>query len=480
VLAEEHPECWGGLLDLDPRDDVAAGAAEIEARLFAVRVEDGVALEGGRRLVPRLARAPLAVPTEPVRCDPERTYLVTGGLGVVGLTSAQWLVERGARRVVLAGRSRPPSAAALAGAAPDSPLGRRRAAIEALEASGAAVDTISLDVTDAAAVAALIEALGRAGVPLGGVVHSVMAGDDGLIVDLTADALFEVMRPKVIGAAVLEQACRGLELDFFVMHASIGGVLGQAGHAGYAAANAYLDVLAHAMRAAGRPATSVDWGVWEGADVDKTVGRARGIQALERRGVAVLERATGLAALDRILLAGRPQAMVAPVDWARFGEVAARTRVPSIARGMLPDGAPTAQAAPRFADSLRELPAEQRAEAMVAHLAGLLSRVLRLDVAQVAADKPMGTLGLESVTALELRKRIEDTLGLKLSTTVMWNFPTPNALAAHLVERLAPGPGQAAPAPRTGQVPVAVAPTGAAVTEEDAVRRLAQRRGGRR
>ncbi len=477
VLAEEHPELWGGLVDLDPADRATDTASRLCAELVRTEDEDGVALHQGGRRVLRLVPWAERPAADAVHCRADAAYLVTGGLGGVGLEVARWLVERGARHLVLAGRTQLPPRQEWS--AEGGPHARQVAAILDLEARGTRVETPALDVADEDQLQAFLESRRTQDLPaIRGVVHAAVVAEDRLLAAVDAQSLARVLRPKVVGGFVLDRAFP--EVDFFVLFSSLGSLLGPPGQGSYAAANAWLDALAHERRRLGRHALAVNWGAWAGLGLAQSEGARRTIEELERRGVASFSGPEGVNALGRLLSGDAIQGAVMPADWKRFAEVASSTRLPSIARDCVSPavGEPKA-AGPTFAERLSVSEPAERRPLLEEHLRSQLVAVLRVAPEKVDVQRPMGTLGLESLTALELRRRLEVSLGIALSATAMWNYPTPAALAGHLASRMgialdsdSPPP----PAPTSG--PVAAPGDAAGLSDEEALRALMGRRGG--
>ncbi|HEY2267306.1 MAG TPA: KR domain-containing protein, partial [Streptosporangiaceae bacterium] len=301
VAGLEHPDRWGGLIDLPgTRDERAA------ARLGAVLAgcgEDQVAIRDtgivARRLVP-------AVPRPAAARDwiPRGTVLVTGGTGLIGPHLVRWLAGRGAPRVAMVSRSGP-AATKIAGLAAE------------LAQAGSAVTVLTCDITERAALRALLTHLASSGPKLSTVLHAAVGADLGSLAETGTGELAAGLAAKAAGAAVLDELTDGLDLDAFVLFSSIAGVWGSGLHATYAAANAYLDALASHRRGRGRPATSVAWGVWEagwnaGPDL---------AAALRRQGLRFLDPGRALAALGHVLADDETFLAVADVDWARFAPV---------------------------------------------------------------------------------------------------------------------------------------------------------------
>ncbi len=478
VIAEEHPECWGGLIDIDPAEEPASSAARIAAEIVAAEPEDGVAfVDRGARYVLRLQRIASGGSAAPFACRADASYLVTGGLGGVGLEIARWLAERGARHLLLAGRRGLPPRESWA---QQTDEGTRRSVdiVQSIEALGASVHPLALDVTDEAAVRQVLQG-GAASLSsdvqwpaVRGIVHAAAVADDCLIDRLTPRSLRNVLRPKATGAAVLARAIDGHAIDFLVLCSSLGSLLGQPGQASYAAANAYLDALAVDVRQRGVPALAVNWGAWAKLGLAQSPGGRRTVEELDRRGIREFAATTGTAALGLLLEAGIANAAVFPADWSRFGMTARGVRLPSLVQELAsPEVRAVKSLQPAARAALDAAEPDQRVPMVIEHLQGLLARVLRLSPEKVDVDAPMGTLGLESLTALEFRRYIEASIGMRVSAMVLWSHSTVTALARHLLSKLYDQPEIEEVGPSRGlhwQTGSAMA----AMSDEDALRAL--------
>jgi len=443
VIAEEHPECWGGLVDIDPAEAPASSAARIAAEIVATEPEDGIALaDGGARYVLRLQPLVSAGSVASFACRADASYLITGGLGGVGLEIARWLAERGARHLLLAGRRGLPPRENWAQQVNEETR-RSIDIVQSIEALGASVHVLALDVTDEDAVRQVLQA-GPASLPsdaqwpaVRGIVHAAAVADDCLIDQLTSPSLRSVLRPKATGAAVLARAIDGCAIDFLVLCSSLGSLLGQPGQASYAAANAYLDALAEDLRRRGVPALAVNWGAWAKLGLAQSPGGRRTVEELIRRGIREFSASTGTAALGLLLEAGIANAAVVPADWSRFGMTARGVRLPSLVQELASPAGPAVKSLqPAVRTALDAAEPGQRAPIFIAHLRGLLAKVLRLSPDKIDIDAPMGTLGLESLTALEFRRYIESSTGMRISAMVLWSHSTITALARHLLSKL--------------------------------------------
>jgi acyl transferase domain-containing protein len=353
----------------------------------------------------------------------EGTYLITGGLGGLGLETARWLAQSGVRHLALSGRSAPGEVA--------------ERCIRELESRGVSVRVFATDVADRDAVAALIAEIQGTLYPLRGVVHAAGLVRDGVLLNQSWNEGREVLRAKSRGAWVLHELTRALDLDFFVFYSAAGLVLGAAGQGLYPAANAELDALAQIRRQNGLPALSVAWGLWSGMGMaaDPT-GRAQ--EVWRARGLGAIEPAGGFAALERLLRDGAVYGAVVPIDWQQF-------------LSQLPDGADreffarmkSAQARVRNApaearevslpDRIRSLPARSRRQALTQHLIDRAKLVLGADAAtQIDTHGALRDAGLDSLMAVELRNILVAVTGAPLPATLLFDCPTIEALADHL------------------------------------------------
>jgi myxalamid-type polyketide synthase MxaE and MxaD len=436
VLAEEHPELWGGLVDVDAQAQAAEAAGQLVEEVLRGDANDQVAYRRGQRFAPRLTRC--ALPAAPIALGGGGAYVITGGLGDVGLAVAGWAVDRGARHLLLLGRRGLAPEASPA----DRKTARRAAAVAGLRVRGCEVDIAAVDVADRDALArTLVSYRAKTGVPIRGVFHCAAIVEDRLIRDLDTDSLHRVLRPKMRGALALADVLSGDPLDFFVLFSSIGALLGQPGQASYAAANAFLDALAHARRGQGLPGLAIDWGVWRGLGVAAAPGAAATIGALEGRGIRSFDSAEGCEALGIALSQDGAQVAFVPADWRSYERAdPGGARRPLLGAVCTGGGEVEAQSAEAPADSvlrrIEHADPDERLKLLEAHLRQQLADVLKAPLSKIDPNRPLGTLGLESLLSLELRTRLERSLGVQLSATMVWNHPTVCALARYLAGRL--------------------------------------------
>ena len=324
VIGQEHPTFWGGLVDLEPGALLREAAAhQLWEEISGPDGEDQLAFREGRRYVGRLVRRrPPATQKPPLRWRADGSYLISGGLGDLGLLVARWMVEQGARRLILLGRTRLPPRSDWSSAETGSRLNRQITAIRELESLGASVHLASVDVADEGELSGFLDEFHTEGwPPIRGVVHAAGVLQDGLLVQLDAAALNTVLRPKVMGGWLLHRLLRADPLDFFILFSSAGSVLGQPGQGNYAAANAFLDALAHYRQAQGQPALSINWGAWAGEGFADSVGGKRLAARLALLGISSIAPKQALEMLGRLLGQSATQVVAVPVNWKQVSRV---------------------------------------------------------------------------------------------------------------------------------------------------------------
>ena len=449
-LQQEHTALWGGLVDLDPGAEPRSLAAQLLGEIAHRDGEDQIALRDGHRHVARLVRGQLPDPPAPGTVwRPDASYLITGGLGGVGSAVARSMVRAGARRLVLVGRTPIPPRRDWADLAADDPAGQRVATIRELESLGASVIVESLDVSDEHAVREFIERFDREGwPPIRGVVHAAGVGDVAPLVDLRPADLEQHLRPKAVGAWVLHRLLGDRPLDFFVLFSSTSSILSSPFVASYAAANAFLDSLAQLRRNAGKPALTINWGIWS-----QTGLAARGANATPglSRGMGTLIPEQALRIFHRLLAHGDAQVAVMPVDWSdwgrRYRDVSGSALLARLLDGH--DGARSGKAARRSAlpsrADLLARPPDQRAPALTEALVPSITATLGGKSSTVGLDHPLIDLGLDSLMAVELKNEVESRLGVALPISVLLDRATVRTLVAHIVTELSTVDGDSTP-----------------------------------
>jgi acyl transferase domain-containing protein/acyl carrier protein len=401
TFALEHPGSWGGLVDLDPTACASQSATELLSAIEKDDGEDQVAFRDGQRYVARLTRA-VAPSGATQSFAPDKTYLITGGLGGLGLKAAAWMASHGARNLVLVGRKAPSQEA----------LG----VIEDLQRGGVRVDVYAADVGSMPQIEEIFRKVQDTRPIIGGIIHAAGVLDDGIIAQQTWERFQKVMLPKVAGAWNLHRLTAGMPLEFFVLFSSAASLMGSTGQASYAAANAYLDALAVNRKAAGLPALSINWGGWAEA------GMAARVVAQGRRQteLQLMPPDLALAALGQVLLTGAAQIGIAAVDWTVHQSLngsqpflkdlmTETTAVNVVGRDA---GQPAKQ---RLRELLRALPNE-RGTRLVQYLVETLAPTLGVEARTIDPFKPVTDYGLDSLMALEFRNRINSDLEVAIPT----------------------------------------------------------------
>ncbi|MDI4656773.1 type I polyketide synthase [Xanthobacter autotrophicus] len=344
----------------------------------------------------------------------DATFLVTGGLGALGLHAASWLVRHGARSIALVGRSAPGEAA--------------REAVAALRRAGARVEVFEADVSEPAAVEHLLAALRQTMAPLRGIIHAAGVLDDALLVNQSPAHFARVLAPKLRAAWLLHRATLDEPLEMFVLYASASGLLGLPGQANYAAANAALDALAEHRASLGLPAQAIDWGPWEGAGMAQT---------LDSDGMGRISPAAGAAVLGQ-LMARRPgHVAVLPTGWQgglKRG-VGPSGLLAGFAAAAPPDAA--GAAAPPFRLRLEAAGAAERLRLLRAHVRLLAATALEFPTPEaVDPARPLEDMGFDSLMNMELKAALEQDLGVLLKATLAYDHPSIDALVRHLAEEV--------------------------------------------
>jgi acyl transferase domain-containing protein/surfactin synthase thioesterase subunit len=427
VIQAEQPDRACVCVDLGPE------AAELPLLVEALHTHDGdnqMAFRQGQRYVARLAPTTLEKPQWSWQIHDDASYLITGGLGALGLQMAEHLVAEGARHLLLTGRS-------------GVTTREQQAVIQRLEANGARVQVIKADVSKAADVAGLLT---HATTPLRGVIHAAGVLDDGMLMQQTIERFAHVAAPKVQGAWHLHNQTLSQPLDFFVLFSSVASLLGSPGQANYAAANAFMDGLAHYRRAGGHPALAINWGPWG----DVGMAAAEPVKRrLANEGWDTISSPQGWQITRSLLQHDVAQAGVLPIDWATF-----LVRVPGAAQSpmlsdLIADLKPTMPQRPSqgstIAERLQAAPSDERQGLLVAYLQERAAQTLRVPLTQLDAQASLHQLGIDSLIAVELRTWVRNDLDVDVPVEHFLTAPTISDLAAminHQLTAVSPAPSQ--------------------------------------
>ena len=419
VIAREHPEFWGGLVDLEPKSSRNDAAHRLSQEISNPGGEDQVAFRHGQRLVARLARKRRSSVREtPLRWRADGSYLITGGLGDLGLVVARWMVMQGARRLILMGRTKLPPRSGWNSLEAGSHLARQVAAIRELEELGASVHLVSADVADEKQLNGFFEQYRAEGwPPIRGVVHAAGVLQDGLLLQLDGAAINKVLRPKMVGGWLLHHLLREAPLDFFVVFSSAGSLMGQPGQGNYAAANAFLDALAQHRRAQGLTALSINWGAWTESGFARTGGGRLLTKRLALLGITPMPPKRALEVLERLLREDSTQVVAIPVNWRQYHELCPPGTESALLSQLANEEAASPLRTVRPGEKLRAVldanPTE-RAQLLQSYVSEQVARVLGLSASQLDIHQPLTNLGLDSLMAVELKNRISTDLGVNV------------------------------------------------------------------
>jgi NAD(P)-dependent dehydrogenase (short-subunit alcohol dehydrogenase family)/acyl carrier protein len=403
VIALEHPELQCTRVDLEESTDIR----HLLQTLQTTDCEDQIAWRQDTRYVPRLVHH-IQAPVEKTLVSRDRSYLITGGLGALGLQVARWLLEQGAQNLVLTGRS---------GASETA-----KSTIAQLEQAGAKVLVVPANIANPSDVAQLLETTKTALPPLGGVIHAAGVIDDGVLAQQSWERFRRVMAAKVDGAWNLHQMTLDLPLDFFVCFSSISSTLGNAGQGNYAAANAFLDALAHHRRALGLPSLTVNWGPWAEVGMAANLGdRERARMAAE--GLGTIAPKQGLQVLGTLLGQGATQIAAVPLNWAKFLRKFPANAYPVVLSELaaaLPKSDTSTEEKVLSPEQLKQQlqigAIEERQKLLVAYLQDLVSKFLGLPPsAQPEPDRALAELGMDSLVSIQLRNRIKTELQIDVA-----------------------------------------------------------------
>jgi malonyl CoA-acyl carrier protein transacylase len=431
TIALEYREYWGGMLDLDPERTVGEDAMLMCREICSPDSEDQVAFRARDRFVARLVRKNVArLNGTTFQCRPDCSYLITGGLGGIGLQISRMLVEKGARKLILIGRTTFPPRSEWTTAPQGSSLFRKIAVIRELEAMGASIRIASVDVADEYQLGSFLETCNSGGeYPIRGLVHAAGVIQHEMLADHDIARMNAVMRPKLVGGWRLHKAFEGVPLDFFVMFSSASSVLNSPFLGSYAAGNAFLDALAHFRKRRGLPGLSINWGPWaeSGMAVDSMGDSQKAL-----KGVKGISNKQGLGALERLIQQDSAQVAVMAIDWLQwrslYPEYTASPFLENVVEGHF--GATTRSGQDEATKDgllrqLEETSPGRRKRILLDHVGSLAAQVLGLTAWQSGDySKPLRDMGLDSLMAVELSNRLGSAVTRKLPATLLFLYPT--------------------------------------------------------
>ncbi|WP_284681988.1 polyketide synthase [Adonisia turfae] len=374
------------------------------------------------------AIAPVKSATGEMCIDCDRTYLIAGGLGALGLQVAGWLIEKGAKYLILLGRSEP------------SPAIQQK--IQAWQAQGITIDVAQVDLTNIKQVASLLTRIDQDAPPLAGIFHTAAVLDDSVITQQSWEMFERVLGPKVQGAWHLHRLTQTQPLDYFVLFSSTASLLGSAGQANYCAANAFLDSLAAYRRSCGLPATSINWGPW--SEIGLAIHTPQLLQRLAQAGMGSIRPTQGIQILEQVLKEQPSQVGIMPMDWPKFQQQTVSTSpfLNDILDKDILEKTQLNQLQHLSSDQLQaqllSLSPAARIQHLMENVRSQVAHILGIrDSENISPEQRLISLGLDSLMAIELNNRLQARLGCTLSSTVLFDYPTLEKLVQHLDAELA-------------------------------------------
>ncbi|MEM9923109.1 MAG: type I polyketide synthase [Cyanobacteria bacterium P01_D01_bin.50] len=431
VAAEEHPELWGGIIDLDPQASKEQ-AATLITEIQDSQGEDNLAFRDGQRYGLRLVRSRQTevLPDVPIKSD--ATYLITGGLGALGLKVAQWMIEQGAKHLVLIGRG---------GASPET-----QAILAQLEQTGTQVQVAKADVSDREDLVRVLEQIKISMPPLCGIVHTAGVLRDAVLEHQNWELFTQVMAPKIKGAWNLHSLSQELPIEFFVVFSSATSFLGSPGQGNYAAANAFLDALAYYRQSQGMPGLSVNWGPW--AEVGMTARMDNRDQSrMNAKGLELMKPDYAVQALEQLLKQNAAQVGVFSIEWSdwirQFPSINQPPYLKEIAQEVWQPTSEveTVKVGPTIFEQIKSSPSEQRQELLIPYLQKQIAKVLELDEQQISVNENLIDRGMDSLMVMEVINKIVQDLQLMLYPREFYDRPRIETLANYLLAEFAQAHG---------------------------------------
>jgi acyl transferase domain-containing protein/acyl-CoA synthetase (AMP-forming)/AMP-acid ligase II/pimeloyl-ACP methyl ester carboxylesterase len=404
VIAIEHPEYWGGIIDLNAH--LENNEAQNIVTAIQQEKEERIAWRNGETYVPRLRQQTTKNRQITITLKPDRSYLISGGLGAIGWQIAAWLVENGAKHLILISRNQPTA--------------EQKQQLANLEAKQAQIITIQADITN-------FHQLNLTSPPLAGIIHAAGTLDDGILQGQTWERFDRVLAPKILGAWNLHQISQNIPLDFFITFSSVASLIGSPGQGNYAAANAFLDAIAHYRQAQGLVGLSINWGPWSKAGMAAN-------KEFQRFGFQPLSIETGLHSFSQLLLSPVPQIGALDLEWSQLSHQFPYLTKVSYFEEVLSDElvSPESFLTSKIFDKLLSLTLAERQAFLTEYLQSSLAKIIQIPTTDLAIEESLLDLGMDSLMVMEATNLLKEDLQLMLYPREFYERPRIEALAAYL------------------------------------------------
>ena len=434
TLFLEHPEWRGGMIDLSAHDSLPEKARSVVKKALQPQFEAYAAIRRGEQYAQQIEPAPMAS-LEAERFRPDGVFIITGGLGGLGLKCAEWVLGKGGKKILLLSRRSLPEKAAWTGASDEHPDFEVMQKLLALEKNGAEIEIVSIDVRDRDALAGLFRRLDERGVIVRGILHAAGVNWFGKVMTLEPGEFTETLKTKISATWELHRHSLELDLDCFILFSSVSALWGSVELSHYSAANQFLDALSRHRAALGLPATSIDWGPW--AEVGMSA-KASEQDVLEKLGFFLMPPPSALAAMEAVVRSRRPVSLVADVNWERFQAFIDFCPQPALFARVSSGGQERAELFDRgtIENILSEPPAEARR--MIEEIVRMQLRSVTLIESSDSIDheQRFNFMGMDSLMSISFAVSLENYFQVKLPNTLTYNYPNIRAVTDYLFELL--------------------------------------------
>ena len=418
TIAFEHPQFWGGLIDLDPH----SSKDEVEILLQQImnsHIEDHLAIREGKTYVPRLVKH-FPQGAQPLSLSADATYIITGGLGALGLQTAEWMAAKGAKHLALIGRRQPSEQA--------------QQTIQCLEGLGVDVTVLSADISIEADVFNILEKVQTP--PLRGIIHAAGVLDDGILQQMSWERFSKVMAPKVMGAWNLHNLTQNLSLDFFVCFSSMSSLLGSPGQGNYAAANAFMDTLAYYRQGMELSGLSINWGAWSEAGMATRVA-SQHQNRMKTVGIGSISPVQGMQVLEQLLQAkSTSQVGVLPADWSVLAKQWNLENPSSLLLQLLQHETIQKKTDEQILDKWKAAPTTEREEILRTYLQSLAAKSMGINPSEISTDTNLIELGMDSLMTMEVVNQLSRDLNFIIYPREFYERPKINSLTQYLSAEL--------------------------------------------